>query len=342
MERAIYLTAVIAVLQLLAPQAHAVVLGLEDTVPTGEWSGMYPNFVGQYGAGSAVAISDHWLLTVRHYSPADSVLLDGSYYDVTETLTAPTPPGQTLPPDLRLVHVEQTLPGWYDLCSDSVSSLVGEDVILVGTGHTGTSLDSYYQWDNTTPRMVRWGTNRIERTDFMSVSGKYASHVVEIEFREGDTEFEAGLADHDSGAGLFVQRTDNHGRVRWELAALGAYVDGTVYTDNNWAVAVAPYIDWIRDQSPLPPLLGDADLDGDVDSADLSAIAQNWSPSSEDKTWAEGDFDGDGDVDSADLASLGMHWSPGGWHLPTQTVVPEPTSLGLFGLLGVAMLRRRK
>ena len=51
----------------------------------------------------------------------------------------------------------------------------------------------------------------------------------------------------------------------------------------------------------------DFDLDGDVDSADRTTLARNWTgalpPGVGDKTQAQGDADGDMDVDSADLQS---------------------------------------
>lgn len=79
---------------------------------------------------------------------------------------------------------------------------------------------------------------------------------------------------------------------------------------------------------------GDADLDGDVDPTDLSALGLSWAPGATDRTWAEGDFDGDGDVDPVDLAELGLNWNPGGF-------VPEPSSMVCIGF-GAALFARRK
>ncbi len=51
-----------------------------------------------------------------------------------------------------------------------------------------------------------------------------------------------------------------------------------------------------------PLLLGDNDLDGDVDTSDLTnAIVNFTSAGGVGKTWADGDTDGDGDVDTSDL-----------------------------------------
>lgn len=50
--------------------------------------------------------------------------------------------------------------------------------------------------------------------------------------------------------------------------------------------------------------MGDLDLDGDVDTGDLTqAIINFTSAGGSGKTWQQGDFDGDGDVDTGDLTS---------------------------------------
>jgi len=50
-------------------------------------------------------------------------------------------------------------------------------------------------------------------------------------------------------------------------------------------------------------LIGDTDLDGDVDLSDLAALLANYGELMG-MTWADGDFDGDGDIDLSDLAAL--------------------------------------
>ncbi len=52
--------------------------------------------------------------------------------------------------------------------------------------------------------------------------------------------------------------------------------------------------------------LGDANLDGRVDSQDLNALALNWQ--AETRSWCGGDFNADGVVGSADLNLLGINW----------------------------------
>jgi hypothetical protein len=98
---------------------------------------------------------------------------------------------------------------------------------------------------------------------------------------------------------------------------------------------------------------GDADLDGDVDVADLGALASTWQ---QEGPWTAGDFDYNGTVDVADLGLLASNWQAGvgsplapTWEVALASVglanVPEPTCLGLLGVLAMARrpsTRRRR
>ena len=81
---------------------------------------------------------------------------------------------------------------------------------------------------------------------------------------------------------------------------------------------------------------GDTDGDGDVDINDLSTLAANWDQCG--KTWADGDFTGDGCVDINDLSLLASNWGAG----TAAAQVPEPATLSVLALGGLAMLRRRR
>ena len=103
--------------------------------------------------------------------------------------------------------------------------------------------------------------------------------------------------------------------------------------------------DWRRNaatQNGLdePYLLGDANLDGIVDAADLNRLALNWN---QDVTgWSAGDFTADGTIGPADLNVVGLNWQQS--NLPPQpSAVPEPRAktLTLVVLLACFTKRRR-
>jgi len=84
---------------------------------------------------------------------------------------------------------------------------------------------------------------------------------------------------------------------------------------------------------------GDANYDGFVNVGDLGILSGNWGGSG--KTWAQGDFTGDGLVNVSDLGMLSGNWGWTGGGGGTQQV-PEPATLGLLAMGGLAMLRRRR
>jgi autotransporter-associated beta strand protein len=95
----------------------------------------------------------------------------------------------------------------------------------------------------------------------------------------------------------------------------------------------------------LPTVYGDANMDGSVNSADLSPLIASLGKTG---TWGSGDFTGDGTVNSTDVSLLipnlgesvyalsGPGLAPG-----AVTAAPEPASLALLTLGGVTLLWRR-
>ena len=84
-------------------------------------------------------------------------------------------------------------------------------------------------------------------------------------------------------------------------------------------------------------LIGDASLDGQVDIADLGALATYYGVTTG-ATWQQGDFSGDEAVDIADLGALATHYGDG----VQGAGVPEPTAVVLLCAALAGVLRRRQ
>jgi hypothetical protein len=136
---------------------------------------------------------------------------------------------------------------------------------------------------------------------------------------------------------------------------LGADVEITLETQFTWErnidyyhnlgeqFGVAFFNSWV---TRVP---GDADLDGDVDVADLGILASNWQQAGD---LLQGDFDGSGMIDVNDLGILASNWQTGvgigpslaevlaAFDLPIGSV-PEPATVAILSIGVGAFLRRR-
>ncbi len=85
-------------------------------------------------------------------------------------------------------------------------------------------------------------------------------------------------------------------------------------------------------------LPGDVDANGSVGEDDLNMIITNWGQNGLDRTG--GDLNGNGIVDGLDYTEVLTYWSTGS-PPPEPTGIPEPATLGLLLLGGLALSRRR-
>jgi len=88
---------------------------------------------------------------------------------------------------------------------------------------------------------------------------------------------------------------------------------------------------------------GDADLSGTVNGLDFNILSGKWGKSA--ASWSNADFNFDGTVNGVDFAALAANWgkswtgSAGGADV---AAVPEPVTMTLLGIGGVAVLLRRR
>jgi hypothetical protein len=145
------------------------------------------------------------------------------------------------------------------------------------------------------------------------------------------------------------------GNIRAEIAAGSIKATGTV---NGHALAVGSLDLGGGQIEARATLLGDSDLDGQVNVADLANLAGNFGVTTG-MTWIQGDFDYNGNVNVADLADLAGNFggniingtgaadgSSSAAASPASlaagaAAVPEPASVGLLAAGAMSILSRR-
>lgn len=355
---------------LLCSEADALVLH-PDSEPPADWTDHPPDAViaawnspqtTATGKASAVAIGPNTLITTIHQRGGIStgITIAGEEFVVSDEISLID---GTTPIDLRLVTI--TTPGGQPANLEQFVPLYTghsytHEVVIGGTGRVrGPELiddpdGDGYAWSG--QRDLLWATNRSEgRVITQTETTRTLTLVGDFDLPGIDeaTEYEAIMADHDSGGGWFVM---NNGQ--WQLLGVSAYVqtqNKSLYDPRDWlrAVSMRKYRDLVEAElSTAAVPIGDANWDGIVDGDDLAILEANLGLTGLDlaESWRRGDFNADGAVSFADFALLSNHfgtdWTggkPTGVSGTDQAVrIAEPTSLLLLAAAAGLGLRRRR
>lgn len=192
---------------------------------------------------------------------------------------------------------------------------------------------------------------------------RYAeSGVDEIAGTADDYTLELVYAGEDASADIVIdfdssETTFAVSRNNGSFITIGRFPRQTI-TDHIAITSTSIYLD--PTDNWQYPLAGDFDDDQDVDVSDvINAVGGFGGAGVIDKWYADGDVDGDGDVDVSDIISVVGNFTGASASSNTlssfeslamigdfdshdhgEVVIPEPTSVGLMGLGGLALLAR--
>lgn len=217
--------------------------------------------------------------------------------------------------------------------------LTHPDALGINLRTIGNDLEVYGEgagWQTLLADVIGFSVDADGDNDFTSDGDTLAVHHLRIEGHYGsDTPYyDIFLSDADS--------TDVNDNVvsnvqYWQTAAPDT---GDGLTSIAFYATGAAGGDYAIDNITLsyaPPLPGDANDDGKVDSADAAILADHWQQQVG-ATWADGDFNDDGKVNDIDATILAANWQVGAG----TASVPEPSLLALVGGAIVALWLRRR
>ncbi len=306
---------------------------------------------------SAVLVHPQYVLTAAHFGLGNAsgrqFTVAGETRSIVQKISHPDFDGDTAGGwDLALLRLDEPITSVAPAALYEAPVAEGMLGTYVGYGETG---DGNFGAQPDSRGVKLAGTNVIDQIGgevvFTTQVRNYSPRTIVSDFDRPNsdnfnplgsaepTPLEMLVALGDSGGALFVEDEG-----QYFLAGTHSFVDPFPslfageeirfdYGDVNGTTGIYESLDWIRS---VLPVAGDFDGDGDVDAFDLG-VWQSGFGTTQGATAAHGDADFDGDVDAFDLAVWQTHFGTG---TAAAAPNPEPATLALFALAGVAALRR--
>jgi len=223
----------------LCLSASAIITGDNATAETNPFdaTGLNWDYVYNYKDSSAVAVDPYWIVTAAHVADdllSSNLVVGSTTYTQQEIVYHSSA-------DLALVRYDQALPGYYDIYNGPL--YVGDDVLMVGYGNTGTVSAVSYTDSGSGSGTPRWGNNEIDSAGWLD-----DTYVLVAGFSSSVTNNEAGVGVHDSGGGTFI---DEDGV--WKLVGINISrgpIDPPY--NENYMASVPGYEPWISETIPEP------------------------------------------------------------------------------------------
>jgi len=283
------------------------------TAPTGIYQDSGWGFQGEYGGFLGTMVGQQYFITAQHFGVQGSTFVSTSEFngvaDVTYTIDASANGGagfwDIAGTDLRVFKINESFSSWAEIYTGS--SEVGSAMVTFGRGGPRgaevTIGPTVHGWYTTgTDGVSRWGANE--------VSGIFASGVgdlISAQFNAVSGQNEATLSSGDSGGGVFIKVG-----AQWQLAGINYAVDGFFDTNNTL---------------------------GDFSEFDAALFDKGGFYEGSDGTGWTFHTDTGLDKPSSMYAS---RISASSTEILAIVAVPEPGSLVLLAMAGMAMLKRRR